>query len=138
MKERINGAILYFMAGIAFVFIVLVIVIFVSKDTAMANEEDTSLISEDLSLSEDDVDLSDMIEYEAVVDTVRVIDDGTSAKIYITDMDKHVLVFSFDNPEILLLKQGDHIIVYVDKKYEDSDVIYIKYYRQFGFISKSV
>lgn len=98
-------------------------------------ETNNTLVSTDLSMNDIIVDLSDEIEYEAIVSDIYVANDGNSDKIYIVDTNKHVLIFSF-NPQLLLLQSNDHIIVYIENCYSDSDVISIKYYKQFGFIPK--
>lgn len=98
-------------------------------------ETNNTLVSTDLSMNDIIVDLSDEIEYEAIVSDIYVANDGNSDKIYVVDTNKHVLIFSF-NPQLLLLQSNDHIIVYIENCYSDSDVISIKYYKQFGFIPK--
>ena len=53
--------------------------------------------------------------------------------IYIVDTDEHVLVFDFD-PQLLLLDEGEKILVYIDENQSDNNVIYIDNYEQFGFV----
>ena len=71
------------------------------------------------------------IEYEATVHKLYIVKDY----IYIVDTDEHVLIFDFD-PQLLLLDEGEKILVYIDKYQSDNNVIYIDNYKQFGFVPK--
>lgn len=71
------------------------------------------------------------IEYEATVHKLYVINNN----VYIVDTDEHVLVFKFD-PQLLLLDEGEKILVYINEDQAENNVIYIDNYKQFGFVPK--
>lgn len=81
----------------------------------------------------DDVGANGYIEYQATVDNLYVVNFKDSDPIiYIKDADEHLLKFAFDE-QLLLLDEGDKILVYIDNAQKDESVFDITKYQEFGF-----
>lgn len=90
------------------------------------------LYKDEIIMASDNEESDYYIEYEATVHKLYIVKD---IYIYIVDTDEHVLIFDFD-PQLLLLDEGEKILVYIDKYQSDNNVIYIDNYKQFGFVPK--